>query len=288
LESGSKSNAKQLIKKAGEIREQEHRIKPSLRLKTREEIFKFIHDSGLVSALGGNELPSFISAILGKPWKPSGKGFTGWMDWWSVKISGQPVARVSREVESRDDILACRLFRRTKTLVSDKVWPTLNPIVKHHQELVQKGRLLSHLERRLLETIDAEGSIRTDRLREKLKLKTKENNSKFHRSLSNLESYALIVGFEDPYPESHMHANIWRTWNTRTGKRASREVLSYPEALSKLLEKTIDASVLAREDQVGKWFRWTADMSAVKEGLLGSGTILKAGPYLVSSRICPI
>jgi hypothetical protein len=285
LESGSKSNAEQLIKKAGEIREREHRLKPSLRLKTREEIFKFIHDSGLVSALGGNELPSFISAILGKPWKPSGKGFTGWMDWWSVKISGQRVARVSREVEGKDDILACRLFRQTKTFVSDKLWPTLNPIVKHHQGLVQKGTLLSDLERRLLETIDAEGSIRTDRLRKKLRLEAKENNSKFHRSLTSLESYALIIGVEDPNPERHMHANIWQTWNTRTGKRASREGLSYPEALSKLLEKTIDASVLAREDQLGKWFRWAADMPAVKEELLEKGALLKAGPYLVTSRI---
>jgi hypothetical protein len=226
-----------------------------------------------------------ISAVLGKPWKPSAKGFSGWMDWWSAKISGQPVARVSGEVEGRDDILACRLFRRTKTFVSNKIWPVLNPIVKHHQELVQKERLLSDLERRLLETIDAEGSIRTDRLRKRLKLEAKENNSKFHRSLSNLESYALIIGVEDPNPERHMHANIWRTWNTRTGKGASREGLSYPEALSKLLEKTIDASVLAQEDQVGKWFRWAADMPAVKEELLERGAILKAGPYLVTSRI---
>src|SRR5690348_1523105 len=218
----------QLVRKAEAIRIREHRLKPTLRLKTQDEIVEFIHKQGMVSALGGNELPSFISAILGKPWKPSAKGFTGWMDWWSVKISGQPVARVSRDIEGRDDILACRLFRRTKTFVSNEIWPILNPIVKHHQELVQKGRLLSDLERRLLETIDAEGSIRTDRLRKKLKLEAKENNSKFHRSLSTLESYALIVGVEDPNPERHMHANIWQTWNTRTGRGASREGLSYP------------------------------------------------------------
>src|SRR5713226_5371859 len=257
------SNAKQLVKKAEAFRVREHRLKPNLRLKTQEEIYSFIHDEGLVSFLGGNELPSFISAVLGRSWKPSAKGFTGWNDWWSIKISGQPVARISREIEEREDILATRIFRRTKTFVSDELWPIIDPIVKHHQEPVMKRKIFSDLEQKLLETIEAEGSIRTDQLRKKLRLEGKGNNSKFHRSLSNLESYALIVGVEDPHPERHMHANIWQTWDTRTSKRISRAVLPYNEALVKLLEKTINACVLAREDQVSKWFEWSADMEAV-------------------------
>ena len=159
------STARQLVKKAEEIRVREHRLKPSLRLKTQEEIYKFIHDRGLVSALGGNELPSLISAILGRPWKPSAKGFTGWSDWWSIKISGQSVARVSREIERRRDILATRIFRRTKTFVSDELWPELDSMVKHHQDPAVKWKTFSDLEQKLLETIEDEGSIRTDRLK---------------------------------------------------------------------------------------------------------------------------
>ena len=124
-------NAKQLIGKAEKIRDREHRLKPSLRLKTKEEIYRFIHDKGLVSALGGNELPSFISAILGRPWKPSAKGFTGWNDWWSTKISGRSMAYVSREIDARKDILATRIFRRTKTFVANELWPILDIIMKH-------------------------------------------------------------------------------------------------------------------------------------------------------------
>src|SRR5205807_9119719 len=175
--------------KAEAIRIQEHRLKPSLRLKTQAEIIEFIHDKGLVSALGGNELPSYISAVLGRPWKPSVKGFTGWNDWWSIKISGQSVARVSREIEGRKDILATRIFRRTKTFVSDELWPIMGTIVNHHQDPAVRRKTFSDLERKLLETIEAEGSIRTDRLRKKLRLEGKENNSRFHRSLSNLECY---------------------------------------------------------------------------------------------------
>jgi winged helix DNA-binding protein len=274
-----------LVKKAEEIRVREHRLKPSLRLKTQEEIYEFIHDRGLVSALGGNELPSFISAILGRPWKPSAKGFSGWNDWWSLKISGQSVARVSGAIERREDILAARIFRRTKTFVSKELWPTLDTIVKHHQDPTVKRRTFSDLELNLLETIETEGSIRTDRLRKQLGLEGKENNSKFHRALTNLESYALIIGAEDPHPERHLHANIWQTWDTRTSKGMDRAGLSYPEALAKLLEKTIDACVLAREDQVGKWFRWSRDMEPAKEELLRKGRLVRVRSFLMTPRV---
>jgi len=278
-------NAKQLIGKAEKIRDREHRLKPSLRLKTKEEIYRFIHDKGLVSALGGNELPSFISAILGRPWKPSAKGFTGWNDWWSTKISGQSVAHVSSEIERRKDILATRIFRRTKTFVANELWPILDMIVKHHQEPIEKRKILSDLELKLLETIETEGSIRTDQLRKRLRLGAKENNSRFHRSLSNLESYALIIGAEDPHPETHMHANIWQSWDTRIGEGIDRVRLSYHEALAKLYEKTIDACVLAHEEQMRKWFRWSVDMEPAKEESLKNGRVMKAGPFIIAPRV---
>jgi hypothetical protein len=279
----SKTSA--LINIAEAVRVREHRLKPSLRLKTQAEIIEFIHERGLVSALGGNELPSFISAILGKPWKPSAKGFTGWLEWWSIKISGQSVARVSREIEGRNDILATRIFKRTKTFVSNKLWPILDSIVEHHQDPEFKGRILSDLELKILETIQNEGSIRTDRLRKKLKLEAKENNSKFHRSLTNLESFALIVGVEDPNPEKHLHANIWQTWDTRTRKGKDSDSLSYTQAITKLLVKIVDACVFVPEDQISKWFEWGSDMQAAKEKALQGGAIQKSGHYLVSTRV---
>ena len=275
----------QLVKKAEEIRQREHRLKPSLRLKTQSEIVDFIHDRGLVSALGGNELPSLISAVMGKAWRPSSKGFSGWLDWWSLKIEGKQIARISSEIERRDDILASRVFRRTKTFLSDKLWPVLDSIVRHQRELVAKGKILSALERKLLETIGAEGPIRTDQLRKRLKLEARENNYEFHRSLTNLESHALIVGAEDPHPEKHLHANIWQTWEKRTHNLAAHATLSYQESVSRLLEASIEACVIIREDQIRKWFEWTTDIQAAKENLLQSGKIRQADSYLVASRV---
>ncbi len=275
----------QLVKKAEEIRQREHRLKPSLRLKTQSEIVNFVHDMGLVSALGGNELPSLISAVIGKAWRPSSKGFSGWLDWWSLKIEGKQIARISSEIERRDDILASRVFRRTKTFVSDKLWPVLDSIVRHQSELVAKGKILSALERKLLETVEAEGPIRTDQLRKRLKLEARENNYKFHRSLTNLEGYALIVGAEDPHPEKHLHANIWQTWEKRTHNLAAHATPSYQESVSRLLEASIEACVIIREDQIRKWFEWSTDTEAAKENLLQSGKFRRADSYLVTSRV---
>ena len=275
----------QLVKKAEEIRQREHRLRPSLRLKTQSEIVNFVHDMGLVSALGGNELPSLISAVMGKAWRPSSKGFSGWLDWWSLKIEGKQIASISSEIERRDDILATRVFRRTKTFVSDKLWPVLDSIIKHQRELITKGKILSALERKLLETVEAEGPIRTDQLRKRLKLEARENNYKFHRSLTNLEGYALIVGAEDPHPEKHLHANIWQTWEKRTHNLAAHATLSYQESVSRLLEASIEACVVIREDQIRKWFEWSSDTEAAKENLLQSGKFRRADSYLVTSRV---
>ena len=195
------------------------------------------------------------------------------------------MARVSREIEGRNDILATRIFKRTKTFVSSTLWPILGPIVEHHQEPDVEGRTLSDLELKILESTESEGSVRTDRLRKKLKLEAKENNSKFHRSLINLESYALIVGVEDPNPEKHLHANIWQTWGNRTQKGKSHSSLSYSEALCKLLVKTVDACILAREDEIPRWFMWSADMETAKKQLLLDGAILKSGQYFVSTKV---
>ena len=274
-----------LLKRAYEIRVRDHRLKPGLRIRTIEDAARFVHDEGLVSFFGGNELPSFISAVLGRTWKPSKKGFTRWMEWWSVKISGQPIPRVSREIEGRDDILATRLFRRTKTLVSNKVWPTLDPIVRHQRKLLEEREILSDLERRLFKTIKQEGSIRTDRLRKMVRLQSKENNSRFHRALKNLESYALIVGVEDLYPEKHLHANIWQVWETKTRLHTRKAKLPYENAITDLLETTIHACVFAPESQVTRWFPWGRDMNAAKEELLDQHRLLKVGSFLVSPLV---
>ena len=275
-----------LLRKAQAVREQEHRLKPSLRLKTTEEVVDFIHEKGLVSMLGGNELPGLISALLGKPWKPTGKGFTSWLEWWDIRVSGRDAGHLVMEIPRRKDIIGTRIFRNTKSFVSDRLWPILDPIVRHDQELADRHEILSQTEWKILDTLEDNGPTRTDRLRASLKLQGKQHTAKFHRALAQLENRGLIVGYEDPNPEKHLHAAIWHLWRQRIGStRKVVEALPYEKALSELLERTLDACVIAPEEQAGKWFIWNGQLMKAKEKLVASGKILRAGSFLVTGRI---
>ena len=272
-------NRAQLIKTALARKDREHRLKPNLRLETISEIIEFVHERGMVSALGGNELPSFISAVLGKSWKPSGKGFKGWLDWWSLKISGERLTKVSGQIERRNDIVATRIFRKSKTLVSDRLWQVIDPIARYERE----HERLSPLESKLLRTIQREESIRTDRLRKTVTAGV--GTSLFHRSLANLETYMLIVGAEDPHPERHLHANIWQTWENRTGAKSRHSDVSFNESVSRLLEETVKTCVIVKDAEVRKWFRWREQIEKAKSELLTSNKITKVGTYLIPNPL---
>ncbi len=274
-----------LLSKARTVREKEHRLKPSLRLKTIEDIREFIHDKGLVSTLGGNELPSLISAILGKPWKPTGKGFTSWLDWWNVRISGHRIAYWLRELSTDKDVLETRIFRDTKTLVSRELWPVLKPIVERYRKLALEHRILSAVEWRVMDVLEKRGPARTDRLRAMLQLTGKMNTSPFHRSLAKLEGLGLIVGHEDPKPERHLHANIWRLCSEAFSGRTSKRPPSYGKALEDLLENAIEAAVLVPEKEVKNWFRWNGSIVEAKEMLVSSGRVIRAGNFLLSAEV---
>ena len=198
-----------------------------------------------------------------------------------MKIQDQRISLVFGEIERREDVLASRIFRNSKSLVSSNLWPTLDVIVRHHKQLAEKEKLLSAIERKILSTVESDGPIRTDVLRQHLRLEGKEHNYKFHRSLANLENYSFIVGAEDPKPEKHLHANVWQTWEERTGKIADSNDLSYTEAVEQLLAKSIETCVLANELQIRKWFPWKHDTEAAKAELLRKRTIARINSHLL-------
>lgn len=273
-----------LLKRAKAVRVQEHRLRPALRLRTLEDVVDFIHTRGLVSMLGGNELPGLVSALMGRQWKPSGKGFTSWLDWWSIEISGRNAGHMLTDIARRKDIIATRVFRDSKTFVSNKLWPILDPIIRHYQDLAGKRKILSGLEWKILQTLGEKGPTRTDRLRTSLKLEGKKNTSRFHGALNQLERLGIIVGYEDPKPEKHLHASIWHLWGQRVSL-PEKTLITYEEALAELLERTLDASIFAQEKEIMKWFSWNGQLMTVKNELVTKGRILRAGPFLFAPRI---
>lgn len=273
-----------LLKKAQALRVHEHRLRPALRLRTVEDVVDFIHARGIVSMLGGNELPGLVSALMGREWRPTGKGFTSWLDWWNIEISGKSAGHLLTDIARRKDIIATRVFRNSKTFVSNKLWPILDPIIRHYQDLAGKRKILPGLEWKILQTLGEKGPTRTDRLRTTLKLEGKQNTSGFHRALNQLERLGIIVGYEDPKPEKHLHASIWHLWGQRVSL-PEKTLITYEEALAELLERTLDASIFAQEKEVMKWFSWNGQLMTVKDELVTKGRILRAGPFLFASRI---
>jgi len=273
-----------LLKKAQTLRVQEHRLKPALRLRTVEEVVDFIHARGIVSMLGGNELPGLVSALMGREWKPTGKGFTSWLDWWSIQISGKNAGHLVADMARRNDIIATRIFRNSKTFVSNKLWPILDPIIRHYQDLAGKRKILSGVEWKILQSLGEKGPTRTDRLRTTLKLEGKQNTSGFHGALNQLERLGIIVGYEDPKPEKHLHASIWHLWGQRVGLQEN-PAITRERAQAELVERTLDASIFAREKEVRKWFSWNGELMKTKDELVTKGRILREGPFLFASRI---
>ncbi len=237
---------------------------------------------GIVSVLGGNELPSVISSILGREWKPTGKGFSSWEDWWSIKISGQNAGHMLGQLERTEDILSTRIFRQSKTLVSEKLWPVLDPIVKHFQELAANHKILSEPEWKILKLLEDKGPTRTDHLRRQLGLEGKQFTSRFHRALSRLEAYAIILGYEDPKPERHLHANIWQLWTRRV--HVEKTASSYQESFKRLVEEAIGACVVAPVGGIGKWFQWNGNLSEAIRDLVNDAIVLEVDGYYVASR----
>jgi len=273
-----------LLKKAQTLRVQEHRLRPALRLKTVEDAVDFIHARGIVSMLGGNELPGLVSALMGREWKPTGKGFTSWLDWWSIQISGKNAGHLVAEMARRNDIIATRIFRNSKTFVSNRLWPILDPIVRHYQDLAGKRKILSQLEWKILQTLGEKGPTRTDGLRTVLKLEGKQHTSSFHRAVNQLERLGIIMGYEDPKPERHLHASIWHLWGQRVGLQ-EKTAITRETALAEMVERTLDASIFAREEEVRKWFSWNGELLKAKDKLVAKGVIIRAGPFLFAPRV---
>ncbi len=188
------------------------------------------------------------------------------------------------EIPRRDDIIGTRIFRNSKTFVSNRLWPILDPIIRRYDRMVVKREILSEPEWKILDTLKEKGPSRTDRLRSILKLDDKQQTARFHRALARLETRGLIIGFEDPNPEKHLHAAIWHPWSMKI--RLYKETgMSYERALAELLQRTVDSAVVVEEKEVGKMFNWKGDLTTAMEELVEKRKILHSGPFLFAPRV---
>jgi len=147
-------------------------------------------------------LPSVASLIAGEP-------ITG--SWWSHAYA-QKIFTTLGEFEDHRDVMLTKLISGKVTLVHRKLWPEVLAIGTARASWQIKG--LSKSARSLLETIDRQGSVRTDQLAWPKSAKAKPGEA-----ARELEKKLLIHAGQF-HTEAGAHAKLlehWDGWAERIG-----------------------------------------------------------------------
>jgi hypothetical protein len=152
------------------------------------------------------KLPSVCTLITGEALHGS---------WWSHPLA-QVIFHVNEQLEDHNDVLITKLISGKVTFVHRKLWSGLFAVARTREPWQMKG--LSGSARSLLQMIDEQGSLRTDRISWPKSDKTKPG-----AVARELEKKLLIHG-EQFHSESGAHAKLletWEHWAKRKGFEAS-------------------------------------------------------------------
>ena len=167
-----------------------------------DEIFHQLQEFGLL-LLTDPTLPNVAALVAGE--KVSGS-------WWSHK-SAHRIFAVSEMLEDHSDVLVMKLVSNKVTFVHRELWRKIYSIgVARENWQLQK---LSPAAKQLLETLDAQGVLQTDKLGKEFGLKPAETTRE-------LES-RLLLHANQIHTESGAHAKVietWLAWAERAGFRA--------------------------------------------------------------------
>jgi len=167
-----------------------------------DEIFHQLQEFGLL-LLTDPTLPNVAALVAGE--KVSGS-------WWSHK-SAHRIFAVSEMLEDHSDVLVMKLVSNKVTFVHRELWRKIYSIgVARENWQLQK---LSPAAKQLLETLDAQGVLQTDKL-------GKEFGPKPAETTRELEA-RLLLHANQIHTESGAHAKVietWLAWAERAGFRA--------------------------------------------------------------------
>ena len=140
------------------------------------------------------KLPSVCTLITGEPLKSS---------WWSHPMA-QIIFQVNEQLEDHQDVLITKLVSGKVTFVHRKLWPEILAVGASRE--VWQLKNLSDAARGLLQTIDEEGSVTTNRLPAAPSGKTKAGEA-----ARELEK-KLLVNAAQIHTASGAHAKVLETW----------------------------------------------------------------------------
>ena len=167
-----------------------------------DKVFLQLQELGLLLLSDAN-LPSVSGIVTGEKLRGS---------WWAHK-QGQTIFAVSEMLEDHTDVLITKLISDKVTFVHRELWGRIYSIGVAREDWQLKN--LSAAAKLLLQAVDAEGTLGTNKLGKKL-------GTKPARELE----LRLLVHAEQKHSESGAHTKVletWDTWAERAGFRAKAQ-----------------------------------------------------------------
>jgi hypothetical protein len=167
-----------------------------------DKVFLQLQELGLLLLSDAN-LPSVSGIVTGEKLRGS---------WWAHK-QGQTIFAISEMLEDHTDVLITKLISDKVTFVHRELWGRIYSIGVAREDWQLKN--LSAAAKLLLQVVDAEGTLGTNKLGKKL-------GTKPARELE----LRLLVHAEQKHSESGAHTKMletWDTWAERAGFRAKAQ-----------------------------------------------------------------
>ena len=187
-------------------------------MKQFDQVFQQLEKFGLLLLVDSN-LPNVATLVAGE--KVSGS-------WWSHKAA-QRIFVISETLEDHADVLLLKLVSNKVTFVHRELWGRIYSIgVAREDWQLSK---LSPVAKRLLNTLDDQGSLLTNKL-------GKEFGPKPAETARELES-RLLLHANQIHTESGAHAKVIETWDTWADRAGLRVKASNPAAARRFLEQRL-------------------------------------------------
>ena len=183
-----------------------------------EKVFLQLEKFGLL-LLSDSSLPNVATLVAGE--KVSGS-------WWSHNAA-QRIFVVSETLEDHADVLILKLVSNKVTFVHRELWGRIYSIAVAREDW-QLSKL-SPIAKRLLNTLDDQGSLLTNKL-------GKEFGPKPAETARELES-RLLLHANQIHTESGAHAKVIETWPTWAKRAAFRGKASDSATARRFLEQRI-------------------------------------------------